>query len=300
MHHLGRSENKRSLPGKARWTQPSEEGGSSDHEKDSADDEVQSPQPKRRRVLHKKVVAVAEGGSSELQLRDGALRGVSKKSGRDSLLLKKCIDNPNKKSGKKQKEITVEVRISNTGEPIGEFWKAMRHYAYSYAPRYFPWHLKWSEQDKRLKSSFVRKLESKFGGGWNDTTVMKAISKLMRRKRLWARSLITEDGGKAEKPVACTLVSWDSLIAQEALKHEDATFLRAKNALKARLEKKAFHHLGTRGVKGTYTKFVSTVTYLCNWIFSCEKMWGLVSGRFCASAYCCDASQGMHVVSDGL
>lgn len=191
------------------------------------------------------------------------MRGVSKKSSRDSLLLKNCNDNPNKKSGKKQKEIIVEVRISNTGEPIGELWKTMRHYAFSYAPRY----LKWSEQDKRLKSSFVRKLESKFGGGWNDTTVMKAISKLMRRKRLYARSLIREDGGKAEKPGACTLASWDSLIAQEALKHEDATFLRAKNALKARLEKKAFHHLGTRGVKGTYTKFVSTPTYLCNWIF---------------------------------
>ena len=119
MYHLGQSENKQSLLGKARWKQPSE-GGSNDHEKYSADDKVQSPQPKRRRVLHKKVVATAEGGSSELQVRDGALRGVSKKSGKDGLLLKSCNDNPNKKSGKKQKEITVEMRIINTGEPIGE------------------------------------------------------------------------------------------------------------------------------------------------------------------------------------
>ena len=101
IHHLGRSENKRSLLGKARWTQPSEEGGSSDHEKDSTADEVQRRQPKRRRVLRKKVVVAAEGESSELEVRDGALRGVSKKSGRDSLLLKSSNDNPNKKPGKK-------------------------------------------------------------------------------------------------------------------------------------------------------------------------------------------------------
>ena len=66
MLHLGRSENKRSLLGKARWTQPSKEGGSSDHEKNSANDKVQSPQPKRWRVLHKKVVAADKGGSSKL------------------------------------------------------------------------------------------------------------------------------------------------------------------------------------------------------------------------------------------
>ena len=98
MHHLGRSETKL---GKARWTQPSEEGGNSDHEKDSTADEVQRRQPKRRRVLRKKVVVAAEGESSELEVRDGALRGVSKKSGRDSLLLKSSNDNPNKKPGKK-------------------------------------------------------------------------------------------------------------------------------------------------------------------------------------------------------
>lgn len=79
---------------------------------------------------------------------------------RDEILARKRYEEK-----KKRKKSQVEMRVTNTAEPIGEFWRKMRHYAYSYASQYFPQHLNWCEQDKIMKIFFIRKLEEKFSGG---------------------------------------------------------------------------------------------------------------------------------------
>lgn len=55
---------------------------------------------------------------------------------------------------------------------------------------------------------------------------MKAISKVMCRKRLWVRSLIRTEEEKATKPVALTLTSCEALSTQKVVTHSDTTFLR--------------------------------------------------------------------------
>lgn len=54
--------------------------------------------------------------------------------------------------------------------------------------------------------------------------VLKKISKILQNTRLYAKSLIREDEGNANKPLMCTLESWEALIGHEDVKETDMTF----------------------------------------------------------------------------
>lgn len=150
--------------------------------------------------------------------------------------------------------------INSAVQPVGQFWKHMKNFAFERAAYTFPWHLDWSQQDPLTKVRFKLRLKKLYPGDWDDTYVMHMIGSNIRERRVRLRKSFARAHHKNSVPVAggVTLDSWNAIFDSLSNPKYQSKSDKCKVATDERTRRKGFtHKLGPRGVQGLVNVFVS-------------------------------------------
>ena len=103
--------------------------------------------------------------------------------------------------------------VNSMAQPVGQFWRHMKDFAFERAAYTFPWHLDWSQQDPLTKLRFKMRLKKLYPGDWDDAYVMQLIGNNIRERRGRLRKTFARANHKNSVPVAggVTLDSWNAI-----------------------------------------------------------------------------------------